>query len=117
MLKQNCLRDGLAWERLKRVQILLTRIKDSLRAISGYSEKVAEQAAKKRRKAAEQDADTYRFKSERRSVYKGAWLLRCVYTGEVLKVLGRNPDRWDNKDEGDGKIVEDMFDNVVHAFS
>ena len=51
--------------------------------------------------------------SDRRSIYKGAALLKDWHTGEVIKVLSRKGYR----KEEEVKESEDMLDQVVQAFS
>lgn len=114
ILKQNHLRDGLAWNYLKRWQLLLKDIRHALRSISGLAGKLKEKEIENRRIANQQEKDTYTEWSDRRSIYKGALLLKDYYTGEVLKVLGR---RGNIRKHEKVKETEDMIDQLVQAFS
>merc|ERR1712062_330090 len=81
ILKENHLRDGLAWNYLKKWQLLLKDIRHALRSISGLKEKLKEKEIENRRIANQQEKDTYTQWSDRRSIYKGALLLKDYYTG------------------------------------
>merc|ERR1719204_1306902 len=114
VISENCLRDGLAWEYLKRWQLLLKDIRHSLRAISALEDKLKEKAVEKRKLASEQEAATYIEVSHRRGVYKGARLLKDAYTGELIRVLRRGETGLETEDV---KETEDMVDALVQAFS
>jgi len=114
IISNNYLRDGLAWEYLKRWQLLLKDMRHALRAISSLEDKLKDKMQEKRKLASEQEEATYIEVSHRHSVYKGARLLKDAYTGEVIKVLRRGAT---GHEISDVKETEDMVDPLVQAFS
>jgi len=114
VISENYLRDGLAWEYLKRWQLLLKDLRHALRAISALEEKLKGKAMARRKVASQQEEATYIEVSHRHSVYKGARLLKDAYTGEVIKVLRRGHTGHEYEDV---KETEDMVDPLVQAFS